>query len=416
MAHPDGPAAGVRAMREAWEAAVAGVPLDEHAREPSRWRRALAIARMSRARALPDGPLVAFYGDDFTGSSAAMEARPSPACDGAVPRRRRRRSGSPHFAGYRVIGIAGVAAREPRMDGPALPPVFRVCGRSARRSCITRSARPSTPPRMSARSDAPSTSRREPFGLGSAGGGDPAWAAPGFGDLFASVDGMGYRLDRHPTMRGIRSRRWTRLTSAAPGGQTAKPIGLIDFVAMKRGEARRGLAGARGGSRDRSLDVLDEETLAEAGRLVWENRGERFAVGSQGPEAALVAYSRSAGLLREPDGRASRAVSTIACVSGSVSPITAAQIATRSGTVSPIRSTRRRPWTCPWEARSGARSRALLPCPGPRPARLFRRRPRRSGGRGAAQAVASSGAAAERSTTGSARARRRPRRGVRGPG
>ena len=29
---------------------------------------------MSAPRALPDGPLVAFYGDDFTGSSAAMEA------------------------------------------------------------------------------------------------------------------------------------------------------------------------------------------------------------------------------------------------------------------------------------------------------------------------------------------------------
>ena len=25
-------------------------------------------------RALPDGPLVTFYGDDFTGSSASMEA------------------------------------------------------------------------------------------------------------------------------------------------------------------------------------------------------------------------------------------------------------------------------------------------------------------------------------------------------
>lgn len=30
--HPDGPAAGVRAIRQAWEAAVAGIPLDEHAR------------------------------------------------------------------------------------------------------------------------------------------------------------------------------------------------------------------------------------------------------------------------------------------------------------------------------------------------------------------------------------------------
>ncbi|MGK9230216.1 ribulose-bisphosphate carboxylase large subunit family protein [Inquilinus limosus] len=32
MAHPDGPAAGVAALREAWEVAVAGVPLADHAR------------------------------------------------------------------------------------------------------------------------------------------------------------------------------------------------------------------------------------------------------------------------------------------------------------------------------------------------------------------------------------------------
>jgi ribulose-bisphosphate carboxylase large chain len=32
MAHPNGPAAGVAALRQCWEAAVAGVPLDEYAR------------------------------------------------------------------------------------------------------------------------------------------------------------------------------------------------------------------------------------------------------------------------------------------------------------------------------------------------------------------------------------------------
>ena len=31
IAHPDGPAAGVRSLREAWEAAVAGIPLDRYA-------------------------------------------------------------------------------------------------------------------------------------------------------------------------------------------------------------------------------------------------------------------------------------------------------------------------------------------------------------------------------------------------
>ena len=63
-----------------------------------------------------------------------------------------------------------------------------------------------------------------------------------------------------------------------------------------------------------SLDVLDHETLVEAGRLIWEHRGERlFVIGSQGVEAALVAYWRSAGLIparagvvRAAAGRADR--------------------------------------------------------------------------------------------------------------
>jgi ribulose-bisphosphate carboxylase large chain len=32
MAHPDGPGAGVASLREAWEAAVSGVPLADYAR------------------------------------------------------------------------------------------------------------------------------------------------------------------------------------------------------------------------------------------------------------------------------------------------------------------------------------------------------------------------------------------------
>jgi ribulose-bisphosphate carboxylase large chain len=41
MAHPDGPAAGVTALREAWEAAIAGVPLADRAREHRALARAL---------------------------------------------------------------------------------------------------------------------------------------------------------------------------------------------------------------------------------------------------------------------------------------------------------------------------------------------------------------------------------------
>jgi ribulose-bisphosphate carboxylase large chain len=44
MAHPDGPGAGVRALRDAWDAAVAGVPLADYAREHPALARALETA------------------------------------------------------------------------------------------------------------------------------------------------------------------------------------------------------------------------------------------------------------------------------------------------------------------------------------------------------------------------------------
>lgn len=42
MGHPDGPTAGVRSLQEAWEAAIAGIPIDEHARDHPALAQALA--------------------------------------------------------------------------------------------------------------------------------------------------------------------------------------------------------------------------------------------------------------------------------------------------------------------------------------------------------------------------------------
>src|SRR4051812_50202319 len=99
---------------------------------------------------------------------------------------------------------------------------------------------------------------------------------------------------------------------------------------MKNGEADIRLASAlSAGTEIVFLDVLDRETFAEAGRLIWENRGERlFGIGSQGFEAALVAYWRSAGLIPAgAGGFCGPPASPVACVSGAVSPLTAGQIA-----------------------------------------------------------------------------------------
>jgi uncharacterized protein YgbK (DUF1537 family) len=77
-------------------------------------------------RPLPGGPLLSFYGDDYTGSSAVMEVMTFAGLptvlflDVPTPER------LAQFAGYRGIGIAGVArSRSPEWMDRHLPPVFR---------------------------------------------------------------------------------------------------------------------------------------------------------------------------------------------------------------------------------------------------------------------------------------------------
>jgi uncharacterized protein YgbK (DUF1537 family) len=284
---------------------------------------------------LPDGPLLAFYGDDYTGSSAAMEALAFAGLQTILflePPTLQRLAEAAHFRG---IGIAGVARSQNNqwMDRN-LPGVFDTLAGirapiSHYKVCSTFDSAP----------DVGSIGHAIDLAVPVLGGkwhpmlvASPAMGRyQAFGNLFASVHGVGHRLDRHPTM----SRHPVTPMDEADLGrhlarQTARRIGLVDFVAMNSGKAGHALERERAnGSEIISLDVIDMHSLAEAGRLIWENRGERlFAVGSQGVEQALVAYWQSAGLI--PDAQPSlplRPVRRIASISGSCSPVTAEQIA-----------------------------------------------------------------------------------------
>jgi uncharacterized protein YgbK (DUF1537 family) len=289
---------------------------------------------MTGPRPLPEGPLVAFYGDDFTGSSASMEALAFAGLDTVLflsPPTPERLAG---FAGYRGIGIAGVArSRSPDWMSAHLPLVLRLLRSLSApvvhyKVCSTFDSAP----HIGSIGRAIDLAADEFEGWIPLVVGEPAMGRfQSFGHLFALHGGKGYRLDRHPTMS---QHPVTPMDEADLGRhlarQTDKPMGLVDFVAMKRGQGDARLAEALAqGSRIVSLDVLDQDTLVEAGRLVWERGGAQvFAVGSQGLEIALVAYWRAAGLLLAQAPRPSRGrVDRIACVSGSVSPVTARQIA-----------------------------------------------------------------------------------------
>jgi uncharacterized protein YgbK (DUF1537 family) len=285
-------------------------------------------------RALPNGPLVAFYGDDFTGSSAAMEVLAFAGLDTvlflAPPTPERLEA----FADYRGIGIASVArSRDPVWMDSHLPPVFQLLRSLATpvvqyKVCSTFDSAP----HIGSIGRAIDIAAELFEGWMPLVVGEPSMGRfQCFGHLFALAQGKGYRLDRHPTM----SRHPVTPMDESDLGlhlarQTDKPVGLVDFLAIKRGRADEQLAEVlAAGSRIVSLDVLDEETLIEAGRLVWEKGGTQvFAVGSQGLEAALAAYWRAAGLIpAQPTLQNPGPVERIACVSGSVSPVTASQIA-----------------------------------------------------------------------------------------
>ena len=78
-----------------------------------------------------------------------------------------------------------------------------------------------------------------------------------------------------------------------------------------------------------TLDSWDDASETKAGRLIWENRRHnRFVVGSQGVEFALVRHWQETGVLpiQPPVGSVGRA-SQMVTISGSVSPTTADQIA-----------------------------------------------------------------------------------------
>ena len=283
--------------------------------------------------ALPDGRLLAFYGDDFTGSSAVMEVLAFAGLSTVLFTDVPTPAELARFRHCQVIGIAGIArSQSPAWMDRELPRIFQgLAGLAAPlthyKVCSTFDSAPHVG----------SIGRAIDLAVPSLGG---AWhpllvAAPAinryqlFGNLFATVDARGFRLDRHPTMsrHPVTPMREAdvRLHLAE---QTDRRIGLVDYLALTSGRGHAALLEARAdGAEIIALDVLDETSLPAAGRLIWENSGDRlFCVGSQGVEYALIAHWREAGLLGEAPPRQTAGRARVAAVSGSCSPVTARQL------------------------------------------------------------------------------------------
>ena len=290
---------------------------------------------MSPSPDWPDGLLLAYYGDDFTGSTDAMEAMTAAGVPTVLFLSAPTRPMLERFPEARCVGLAGSSrGRDPAWMQVELPKAFAALAALGApilhyKVCSTFDSAPS----VGSIGCAIDIGTRHMPGRWS----PTIVGAPRlrryqvFGHLFAAVDGVGYRLDRHPTMscHPVTPMREADLTRHL-ALQTARPIALIDQVQLRQGQAP---ARARQLQSDPApvvfIDVLDEETLMAAGELVWSERGPGlFSASSSGLSSALTAYWRSKGWLpAAPLLPPTAACPVIAAVSGSCSPVTADQIA-----------------------------------------------------------------------------------------
>ena len=281
----------------------------------------------------PVTPWVTWYGDDFTGSAAVMEALAfagvptvlfSDVPDAELLAR---------FSACRAIGIASTArSHGPEWMAEHMPAPLQFLHDLGApllhyKVCSTFDSSPQTG----------NIGKAIDLGLAIR----PADAVPiltaapqmrryqAFGHLFAGTfDGV-YRLDRHPVMSDhpVTPMHEADLLKHL-AEQTSLPSALIDLEALWSGPQPRLEAVLRDGARLLSIDSMEPASETAAGRLLWENRDRLgFVVGSQGIEFALLRHWLEIGLIAsaEPAGSAGR-VDRIAVISGSVSPMTGAQL------------------------------------------------------------------------------------------
>ncbi len=281
--------------------------------------------------------LLAYYGDDFTGSTDALEALTLAGVPTVLFFEPPDAQAMARFPGVRAVGLAGHArGRSPAWMQAHLKPALASLAQLGApilqyKVCSTFDSSP----------DIGSIGCAIDIGMPLMRG---RWSPSvigvprlgryqAFGHLFATAQGEGHRLDRHPTMSRHPVTPMTESDLRLHlGAQTKRKTALINFTQLKRGagdEALRAwLADAGAEAPVVFIDVLDDETLRAAGRLVWAQRGAGvFSASSSGLTYALASHWQSIGLVGEatpppPAGPAAR----IAVVSGSCSPVTAAQI------------------------------------------------------------------------------------------
>ncbi|WP_141504523.1 four-carbon acid sugar kinase family protein [Paenibacillus luteus] len=286
--------------------------------------------------------LLCYYGDDFTGSTDVLESLFRSGVrtvlfldlpDEEVLQGR--------FAGIEAFGIAGVGrALSPVEAEKELRPIFERFKQAEAsvvhyKVCSTFDSSPTTG----------NIGKAAEIGRSVFGGeyvpilvGVPILGRYTlFGNHFAAAGEEIYRLDRHPTMscHPVTPMKEADLRRhlAEQGGLKTALMDILSQDGTREQVQERLKCLVEKEQPDLVLfDVLDEERLEMAGRLIWEGaqrNKSRFVIGSSGIEYALGATWKAQGMLQQKPELIVDAppVSRLLVLSGSCSPVTEQQIA-----------------------------------------------------------------------------------------
>jgi len=286
------------------------------------------------------GPLIAFYGDDLTGSTDTMEALELGGVetvlflDAPEPEDLAGR-----FADLDAVGVAGTSrSMTPEQMDETLPSQFERLDALdptvvQYKVCSTFDSSPEVGS-IGHAIDLAQGVFDSPFVPVSVGGAALERYVV-FGHLFARAGGVTYRIDRHPTMSEHPTTPMTESDLGCHlGEQTDRDVDR--FTVLELEDAGVDAAFTRLLADDPEIvlfDTVNDSHLRTVGRLVWSQAvrarrgGPVFVVGSSGFDYALTSYWNETGDVDPPES-IPRADPTdrIVVTSGSASPETAAQI------------------------------------------------------------------------------------------
>ncbi len=287
-----------------------------------------------------DNLLLAFYGDDFTGSTDALEFLTIAGVKTILFLKTPKQEDLDQFSGLQAIGIAGKSRSLMPLDmEEELRPVFKIIktfnpDHFHYKVCSTFDSAPHI------------GNIGKAIEIGSAVfNQDTVFVSPAaphlgrytvFGNLFAKMGTVGngavYRIDRHPSMSNhpVTPAEEANLTKHL-AQQTEKPIGLVDISVIEEG--KQAVITDIKAKRDTGIlffDAFNTSHLETIGTVFHALKKDStlFSVGSSGIEMALGLAWKSKGIISKEaiTFKALGEVSPLLVLSGSCSPVTADQI------------------------------------------------------------------------------------------